>query len=471
MSEDATAPPSNNSLAEENGDPTTDSNNDDDNDDEDRMTNRSDAVTETDDPETENNHSLPEPPSTTDGENGSLYGRARRTFSSFNKRSVSSVLLVTTFGLLSLAASVLVVSRYPVLPVMTLDRRDGRYNELDKDSTLRDVDNTRRYEMDQALDGHLTSSVKGPKIVWFFAWPQSGGAHQLHLLHKVSQRATATNYGHVLLDPKGVLHRSVRDSVRLWGDAGPALFSGDVLPPPDKYVLTWTATDGACRNCHPRRYMYNTKRFRELCWHGTVLSNRVSIPFRYDPDRVAATVHMTRHPLDNVVLRFWAEREEKAAEGHRTFLATFPPDAQGFAAWCAELDAEWEGVERAWYGDDVFAAAADVPCRQEFYKYASFHNNVVRLREGARLPVMNVRYEDLAHGSGGTTNYHKTVGRLLTFLELPVSGHLPEKDDVKVNFSRDYFTDGQRAAIFRFLEKLALPSVVKIVRDYRDMTF
>lgn len=374
---------------------------------------------------------------------------------------VGSILLVVLFCVFSTVASFFVLSRYPIIPVTGVNSNNERYMEFTRDSEDKKIHITQRDKMDKDDSSLL---LKGPSIVWLFAYPQSGATQILHLLHVVSKKASATNYGHMVMDSRGVVGPSPQDSVRVYGDSGPALFTLNALPPPTEHILTWTATDGACRDCHPRNYMYNYKRFRTYCWHGTVQHNQEQVQYHYDAQRVVATVHLMRYPFDNVLLRFWAEREDKAAHGHETFVNKFPPTEQGFQDWCGHMDQDWYDVERAWYGDEVwtFLEEGDVVCRQEFYKYVMFHNNAVRMREGPHLPNMNLKYEDLS------TGYYRTIGKLVSFLELPVVSPAPDQD-VQLGFSKHYFTDKQRESTFAFMQQLALPKVKHVLEDYQNM--
>lgn len=369
-----------------------------------------------------------------------------------DNRKMMAVGLLLVFGVVSLGTAFSILSNIPMTPT-TVETPDVL--ELNAASTNRAIQNFLE-SVDMSIPG------VSPSLVWFFGFPQSGSSYVSHLVQVISDRATATNFGSALMDMQGHVHVAIEDSKRVYGDTGPALYSGEALEVPEKRILTWTNSDGTCRNCHPRKYMYNYGRFREVCWEGTVMKDGESVAVKYDPAYVKSSVHLYRDPFDNIVLRFWAEREEMAMGNHLAWLNRYSPTHLGFQAWCNDRDAEWYDVEKAWYGEETMALAEGVICRQEFYKYIMFHNNVVRTRLAFNLPSFILKYEDLY------LHYEKTMGNLLSFLELPVLREPPSKD-VQVAFSRRYFTDDHRNAAKKFMKSLALPKVYEILEEYDDV--
>lgn len=301
-----------------------------------------------------------------------------------------------------------------------------------------------------------------PSLTWFFGFPQSGNTYVFHILHSVTDKATATNYGFSVMDLEGKVHAAIHDSVRVYGESGPALYTSKFLETPDTRILTWASSDGACRNCHPRKYMYNYGRFRELCWEGTIMKDGNQVAVKYNPELVKSAVHLYRDPFDNIVLRFWAEREAKAAGNHISWLERYPPTHTGFQSWCNERDAEWYDVENAWYGPETMKLAEGVICRQEFYKYIMFHNNIARTRLAYNLPTFVIKYEDFH------LEYEKTISNLVAFMGLPLLREPPEKD-VQVGFSDRYFTDEHRAASKKLMRSLALPKVLDVLDQYDEV--
>merc|ERR1712071_450817 len=257
-------------------------------------------------------------------------------------------------------------------------------------------------------------------------------------------------------DPKGKVHVANHDSVQVYGDSGPALFTASVLDPPEKRILTWVSIDGACRNCHPRKYMYNYARFRELCWEGSVIKDGEEKLVEYDPSFVTSAVHLFRNPYDNIVLRFWAEREKMMEEKHNSWLQRYPSDHAGFQSWCNDRDAEWYDVELAWYGEEAMGLAEGVICRQEFYKYVMFHNNVLRTRLAFQLPTLILKYEDFH------SRYETSIAKLAKFLDLPMESS-PPTNTVEVGMSKHYFTDAHGQATNAFMRNLAMPKVADIL--------
>lgn len=368
-----------------------------------------------------------------------------------DKKTLFTLGFLLVAGIISVATAISLISSISLAPVGTTSMDSL---ELTAHSSSKDIQ-----KLLSRVD--LTAPGVSPSLCWLFGFPQSGSAYLLHLVHVVSHRATATNYGHNVMDLKGVVHIAKHDSVRAYGTAGPALLTSGVLDPPNKRMLTWASADGACRNCHPRKYMYNYARFREMCWEGSIMSGGSQIPAKYDPDYVKSAVHLYRDPFDNILLRFWTEREEMTIQNHETWLNRYPPSHEGFQQWCSDRDAEWYDVEKAWYGEETMNLAEGVICRQEFYKYVMYHNNVYRTRHAYSLPTLVLKYEDLY------TDYEGTIGKLVNFLDLPVHRQPPLKD-VQIGFSKSYYTNNQREAAHRLMKSLALPKVGLILDEYKD---
>jgi len=314
-------------------------------------------------------------------------------------------------------------------------------------------------------NANLDLPSRSPIIVWFFGFPQSENYYILHLIQHVSKRATATNSGQKVMDLDGVVHIAERDSILLYENHGPALLSENSLDPPDKRVLTFVSNgDGTCLNCHPRNYMHNFARFREVCSQASFIKNGNVAPMEYNPAIAKSAVHLFRNPYDNILLRFWTEREEMKLD-HRDFaLKKYPPSHQGFQQWCNDRDAEWYALEKGWYGEDTMSLAEGVICRQEFYKYVMYHNNVVKTRQTLDLPSLVLKYEDF------NDQFESTIEKLIMFLELPTESEPPEKD-VKINFSEKYYyTEENKKATDAFMKSLAHPKVLQVLEEYESMS-
>lgn len=198
----------------------------------------------------ENAHSLPatltdgihQPPK--DGGNKAVIYFKRALY---DKKMALNFFVVVLIGTVSLMTSVKLMKNTPMFPSVTTSSI-----ELRKDSTYKDI------QLGHEMSGMEVSQVY-PNIVWLFAFPQSGAAYVMHLIHVVTRTATASNYGHVVMDPKGVVHVNNRDSIRTYGSGGPALFSGSIFPPPEKHILTWAAG-----KCISRRKNFAVLKYRLL---------------------------------------------------------------------------------------------------------------------------------------------------------------------------------------------------------------
>lgn len=386
----------------------------------------------------------------------SLRAKVKKT-SIFDKLKQADSKMILTMSFLVVAAIISVTTAFKLITSIPLVPASAGGSALDSFEVTPHASDREIARFLSNFDMEIPGVT--PSLVWMFGFPQSGAAYIFHLIHVITKTATATNFGHSVMDLKGIVHVAKHDSYRVYGTGGPALLSANILDVPDKRILTWASADGACRNCHPRKYMYNYARFRELCWEGSILDNGQQVAVKYNPEYVKSAVHLFRDPFDNIVLRFWAEREEMQILGHNTWLKRYPSSSDGFQTWCNDRDAEWYDVEKAWYGEDTMKMAEGVICRQEFYKYIMFHNNVVRTRQTYNLPTFLLKYEDLY------LDYEETIGKLIEFLDLPTVRDPPPRD-MEVGFSAPYFTEENREATNLFMMSLALPKVASILKQY-----
>jgi len=303
----------------------------------------------------------------------------------------------------------------------------------------------------------------GPEIIWMFAFPQSGSMHFQHIMHVMSLRATATNHGNLQMTDSGIITGApmARNSMQVYGDKGPGLMTGISHSVPDKKILTLTDAHGTCRNCHPKEYMHSKNKFRQALWTATIIKDGARKKIEYNTNNVKGGVHLFRHPFDNVLLRYWAHRENKDVTNHNGWVAKYGASHKGFNKWCDTLDAHWYETELAWYGEEVMARSEGVPCRQEFFKWVMYHNNVECVERGAELPMYHLKYEDLY------TGYHQTIGNLFKFLEYPVVRAAPvQAEPLRVGFSRHYFSPEQKARTYAFMKSIAEPETLQMLNKY-----
>lgn len=321
------------------------------------------------------------------------------------------------------------------------------------------------------VEGRELDDQRKPSLVWLFAYPESGGPHVMHVVHTVSGRATAVNEGDSYdMRENGDVGNAplTRNSLRVYGNAGPALSTGHRLSPPTTKILTLTQTHGTCHGCHPKDYMRNKDEFRKRLWSSSIVENGKIEHVEYDVADVESGLHLYRYPFDNVLLRYWSERERKHVTNHNGWVRRYGAHVEGLRRWCDEMDDHWRETERAWYSADLFALAEDVPCHQEFYKWVAYHDNVDMVERGANLPMRTLRYEELYD------HYHLTVRKLLDWLDLPDLRPAPSGGgaDLLVGFSQHYFSKDEKERIYAFMKKAAtMPAVRAMIETYESNDF
>ena len=149
----------------------------------------------------------------------------------------------------------------------------------------------------------------------------------------------------------------------------------------------------------------------------------------YDRNLVKKAVHLIRDPFDNIVSRF--HHAHKMHRNDEQFKNDFPKNSQGFQAWCADLDKKYSRLEEKAWGNEVFKASKNVPCRAEFFRYIQWHNLASVTLQQMEIPTLLMTYEDYAIDLDGT------LSTLLDFLELPNEKKAPgfHQGDYSMHFS------------------------------------
>jgi hypothetical protein len=273
----------------------------------------------------------------------------------------------------------------------------------------------------------------------------------MNILQQSSGQRTATNYGHLFLMSDGTFSRS-GDSALVYPN-GPAWYNME-LQPPTAMAATRTHGTGYCLFCHPRDYFYGNFWWKSAS--GMQMKQGAGQKLQYNPADVKRMAHLIRDPYDNVVARFYsyvglmnANRPDLNIE------ETFPLSEKGFKAWCEFQDKGFERVELKWLPEHVRGLAKDVPCRQEFVKYALFHSNAYLMARHRDIAYGVFRYEDYVKDqSGAIDRINKFFGYEVKNLDIPqtIAG------DGIWNF-KSFYTDDERLAIERLIRNLSVPPI------------
>eukprot|EP00543_Licmophora_paradoxa_P011976 CAMPEP_0202460706 /NCGR_PEP_ID=MMETSP1360-20130828/45453_1 /ASSEMBLY_ACC=CAM_ASM_000848 /TAXON_ID=515479 /ORGANISM="Licmophora paradoxa, Strain CCMP2313" /LENGTH=129 /DNA_ID=CAMNT_0049082475 /DNA_START=247 /DNA_END=636 /DNA_ORIENTATION=- len=119
-----------------------------------------------------------------------------------------------------------------------------------------------------------------------------------------------------------------------------------------------------------------------------------------------------------------------------------------------------EQANRIW-DDQVLKLLEDVPCRADFYRWVLWHDMAFAMTTDMQIPVHIIHYEDYE------TNFNKTVGDLVQFLQVETVG---EPDTFKKGLRyKDYFTKEQQKKVGLAAKQLALPATWNNIKHYFDI--
>jgi hypothetical protein len=287
----------------------------------------------------------------------------------------------------------------------------------------------------------------------------SGASYTIHMTREASNSTTATNYA---------LEGEIRDKPSVPAIPGKAGSEGPWLELiPDRHtnvpntILTKTHCAGycigpRCRNAHTKHS------FMVGCLTGSKAvetEEGVSeIQLAYDRSLVKKSIHLIRHPLDNIVSRFNLEYNRKVEEGNKVFLEAFPKNQDGFRRWCAVSDQDQRLFQTSSVDETLCDAMRRIPCFNDFFRYVQWHNLAFSVTRDMNIPTMLVHYEEYS------TDIERARDRVLSFLELPRNGELIEFQPGKVY--RSYYSAEQRRDIRAFIQEFASVKTWAQLKDY-----
>ena len=302
-----------------------------------------------------------------------------------------------------------------------------------------------------------------PKVAWIMGFPESGIAHMMNLIQQSSKTATATNYGHMLLQADGTFAKSNHSEFVYNG--GPVWYNLELEKPTD-YVATRTNGFGYCLFCHPREYYYGNFWWKSSS--GVYIDEQGKRKnLQYYPGDVKKMIHWIRDPFDNVVARFYSYIGlMNKSRPNLKIEERFPLNETGFQLWCQIQDIGYEKVDLKWLPAELRELALNVPCRQEFIKIARFHSGAFLMARYREIEYKIFKYDDYPE------NQAKAIKEVNDFLGYPT-----ETTDFKQrirhgiwNF-QSYFTDEQRTNATKLMRNLSRPAVWFYLRDYTPEFF
>lgn len=345
----------------------------------------------------------------------------------------------------------------------------------------------------------LTDEAKNSrKIVWLMSFPNSGTSFTSRLVRTLSHTATATNYADEVT-PKGSHSNSIYPS----HDSGPFFYNdhgpfwknttSSYLELPDQFVLTKThcGLGTRCSSCSPDVYIESLSAFAVGCrlGHARVMRDKQKsierVYVTYLSDRVSKAVHLVRNPMDNIIARFHLDRRTSirkidSSNGNangtnstRSWANEHPDNSEGFKQWCLDMHQKHLKRETEIFQqqgkhtttssnnriDYIYESLMEVPCHQEFFKYAQWHNMALLTQRSLNLPVMRMHYEDFEH------SLEPMGDDLLEFLKLPRIAMTQESDFKPRDYS-DYFSGEEKDKIQMLLQRLSSKDTWKLIERY-----
>ena len=297
-----------------------------------------------------------------------------------------------------------------------------------------------------------------PRAAWLMSFPESGVAHVMNLLQQSSGMRTATNYGHILLKDDGKFERST-NSVHIYPN-GPVWYNLD-LGIPEESVATRSHGTGYCLFCPPKQYYYGNFWWKSSS--GVRMVNGTRTALQYTPKDIKKMIHLIRDPYDNVVARFASYLGlMKANRPELKIEEKFPYNPEGFKKWCTLQDRGFSAVEMKWLPEEIREVAEDVPCRQEFIKYARFHTNAFLMARFRKIEYKVVKYDDFAKDQAVAI---ETINDFLGHDTLTTDFDQVIPNDGIWNF-REYYTNEDRVNIEKLMRNLSKPPVWFHIRGY-----
>ena len=272
-------------------------------------------------------------------------------------------------------------------------------------------------------DRDLQETVDPRKIVWLMSYPESGTTYVMHVIHVVSQRATASNYGTVLIDERGNIVKPESDSLPVFSNyLGPSF--SNYMPSPDKYVLTRTHSYGTCHNCPPWKYLgpaSYVKHMKANIYGSVVIGGQQQI-MKYDISLVEKMLILVRDPIDNVAARFMQKVQKEIDDGNAEYATLYAINRFGFRQYCEDMNnGPFRLKEENWYDKGGFGEeASGIPCVSEFVKIFTFYNHARLVGLQYDLETKNVTIKDFA------VDLDNTLNDVFNFLELPRVNPPPE---------------------------------------------
>lgn len=314
-----------------------------------------------------------------------------------------------------------------------------------------------------------------PTVAWVLAYPCTGSDFIIDVIQKLTQRNTATNYGHLVEESSGILSRNVYESMQLFADRvnGPFLFTKHLPIPVKTSIPTLSYCGGYCASCYPGKYIMLRDKFIEKCLTGTKFTPSVhnngengygeTTEVHYDGELIKKIGVVVRNPIEVVSTRFMYYSNVYA--GDLDFTQRYDQSRDGFLTYCQESKEKFGDEEIKHWPTGFRDAGVDIPCYAEIYKIVQWQNLVCETLDYYDetyddVPQKYIYYEDFF------LDYNKAAEDTLEFYGIanviPVDGTRPDQ----VHLNQDLYTDEEKEKIKAFIRVVASTCTKNVFARY-----
>jgi len=307
-------------------------------------------------------------------------------------------------------------------------------------------------------------------IAWVLAYPCTGSDFVIDIIQALTQKNTASNYGHLVEEPSGILSRNVYDSTPLFLSRinGPFLFTKHLPLPVKTYIPTISHCGGYCARCYPGKYVMKRDTFMRKCLTGTRFTPSIhnnglngygaTEEVHYDSELVKKIGVVVRDPIDVIATRFIYYSNVYA--GELDWTQRYDQSRDGFLTYCEEAKLKFGDEEDKHWPEGFREAGIHIPCYAEIFKIVQWQNLVCETLDYMKLEEKVIYYEDFFD------DYEESARDLLDFYGLaevvPIAGSRP--DQVRLN--QVLYTPAEIEEVKKYIQFMASDCTKLVFKRY-----
>jgi hypothetical protein len=305
-----------------------------------------------------------------------------------------------------------------------------------------------------------------PDVVWLMSFPGSTGVSDiLQSVERMTQAATATNYGALLFDSAVPVNPDYQ--------CGPYIRAPQLpLPKQPSYILTNTycipdvvQTSTVCVECPVEEH--DLLAFERACATGNIVYEQQLRAVQYDSELPERFVHFIQDPFATVVNRLQITLQQKLADDHAHSKPSFfnkytapssLSESLSILDYCAYLDSVYDELKT----DSTLENYTHVPCHTEFFRYIQWHNDATNLqgKYADTKPARYLWYENLTSVVG--------LEPLLEFLNFKTIKRSAAAASTPQPSVSEFFSERIMRDASRMIKEFASPMAWELIRHYLD---